>query len=95
MKSNKVFKFGNNLKFKSEGEYRIPAIIAGRRVMIRIDVVASEIPLLLSRSAMKNTQMKLDLQDDKASIFGQDVDLEITASGHCCIKLECENKIES
>ena len=92
MKSNKVFKFGNNLKFKSEGEYRIPAIIAGRRVMIRIDVVASEIPLLLSRSAMKNTQMKLD---DKASIFGQDVDLEITASGHCCIKLECENKIES
>ena len=57
MKSNKVFKFGNNLKFKSEGEYRIPAIIAGRRVMIRTDV-ASEIPLLLSRSQMKNAQMK-------------------------------------
>ena len=79
MKSNKVFKFGNNLKFKSEGEYRIPAIIAGRRVMIRTDV-ASEIPLLLSRSQMKNAQMKLDLQDDKANIFGQDVDLEIQSN---------------
>ena len=76
MKSKKVFKFGNNLKFKSEGEYRIPAIIAGRRVMIRTDVVASEILLLLSRSAMKNAQMKLNLQDNKANIFGQEVDLE-------------------
>ena len=76
MKSKKVFKFGNNLKFKSEREYRIPAIIAGRRVMIRTDVVASEILLLLSRSAMKNAQMKLNLQDNKANIFGQEVDLE-------------------
>ena len=60
--------------------------------MIKTDVVASEIPLLLSRSAMKKTQMKLDLHDDKANIFGQDVYLEITASGHCCIKLECEKR---
>ena len=95
VKSCKVFTFGNNLKFKSEGEYRIPATIAGRRVIIKTDVVAFEVPLLLSRSAMKRAQMKLNFEDDKVNIFGQDVDLETTASGHCCIKLERENRNQS
>ena len=95
VKSCKVFTFGNNLKFKSGGEYRIPATIAGRRVIIKTDVVASEVPLLLLRSVMKTAQMKLNFEDDKANIFGVDVDLETTASGHCCIKLERENKNQS
>ena len=33
--------------------------------------------------------------DDKVNIHGQDVDLETTASGHCCIKLERENRNQS
>ena len=59
-------------------------------VIIKTDVVASEVPLLLSRSAMKTAQMKLNFEDDQANIFGVDVDLEATASGHCCLKLEGE-----
>ena len=53
---------GKNLKFKSEGEYRIRATIAGRRIIIKLDAVASEVPLLLSRSAMKTAQMKLNFE---------------------------------
>ena len=44
---------------------------------------------------MKTAQMKLNFEDDKANIFGQDVDLATTAAGHCCIKLESENKSQS
>ena len=64
-------------------------------MIIKTDVVASEVPLLLSRSAMKTAKMKLNFEDEKANIFGVDVDLEATASGHCCIKLERENKNQS
>lgn len=91
--STKVFKFGNNFRFKSEGEYTIPGIIAGRKVIIRTDVVKSEIPLLLSRSAMKKAGVRLDLQDGKVNIFGQDIDLKLTESGHCCIELEIGKSI--
>lgn len=53
----------------------------------------SEIPLLLSRSAMKKAGVRLDLQDDKVNVFGQDIDLKLTESGHCCIELEIGKSI--
>ena len=49
----KIFKFGGGTRLKSEGAYSIPAIIAGKQVTIKTDVVNSDIPLLLSRMTMK------------------------------------------
>ena len=65
----RTFKFGGGERLKSKGEYRLPAVIAGREVTIRTDVVHSDIPLLLSRSAMKTAGVKMDLESDTAQNF--------------------------
>ena len=84
----RVFKFGGGTRLKSKGEYNLPAIIAGKEVIIRTDVVESDIPLLLSRTAMKKAAIKMDLENDTASIMGKDVSLNLTTSGHYCIPID-------
>ena len=51
--SARIFKFGGGTRLISEGQYEIPATFAGHKVKIRTDVVDSDIPLLLSKNAMK------------------------------------------
>ena len=84
----KTFKFGGGEIMKSKGEYCLPAVIAGKDVMIRTDVVGSDIPLLLSRSAMKTAGVKMDMENETANIFGKDVSLNLTTSGHYCIPID-------
>lgn len=50
---HKIFKFGGGTKLKSVGEYELPVCIVGKPVTVKTDVVDSDIPLLLSRTAMK------------------------------------------
>ncbi|OWF53616.1 hypothetical protein KP79_PYT25470 [Mizuhopecten yessoensis] len=50
---HRIFKFGGGTKLKSDGEYELPMCIVGKQVTVKTDVVDSDIPLLLSRSAMK------------------------------------------
>ena len=49
----------------------IPAFLEGRDLMIRTDVVDSDIPLLLSVKSVKNAKVKLDLANDTAEILGK------------------------
>ena len=84
----KTFKYGGGEIMRSKGEYCLPAAIAGKDVMIRTDVVGSDIPLLLSRSAMKTAGVKMDMENDTANIFGKDVSLNLTTSGHYCIPID-------
>ena len=51
--SKKLFKFGNNGKLRSLGKYSVPAVIGGKNCNIEFDVIDSDIPLLLSKKAMK------------------------------------------
>lgn len=92
---SRVFKFGGGTTLKSVGEYDIPATIVGKPVRIKTDVVQSHIPLLLSKNAMKKAEVKLDIANDSAEIFGEDVTLNITTSGHYCIPLNKEVPVES
>jgi hypothetical protein len=59
----KVFKFGGGEKLKSRGSYNIPAVLAGKEVTVQTDVVASDIPLLLSKKAMKKARVKFRLRE--------------------------------
>jgi hypothetical protein len=47
-----VFKFGGWTRLKSDGEYELPVCMVGKQVRVKTDVVESDIPLLLSRSAI-------------------------------------------
>ena len=90
---HKTFKFGGGERLQSKGEYSLPGIIAGKEVTIKTDVVHSDIPLLLSRDAMKTAGVKMDLENDTANIFGKDVALNLTNSGHYCIPIDKAEKI--
>ena len=47
-------------------------------------------PLLLSKESLKKANAILNLNDDKAILFGQNVKLEQTSSGHYCINLRSQ-----
>ena len=90
LQSNKIFKFGNSGTLRSIGTYVLPVVIAGKEATIKTDVIESDIPLLLSKVAMKKAKMKIDLEKDVCEIFGKEVELMTTSSGHYCVPLLSE-----
>ena len=66
---------------------RVPASIAGVAVEIDVDVDECEPPLLLSTSSMKKAQTHIDFVNDKAHMFGNEIELKYTSSGHYCIPI--------
>ena len=50
--------------------------MAGIPLMIKTDVVNSEISLLLGKNTLKEAKIKLDLENDKTTIFRKDVILD-------------------
>ena len=89
----KTFKFGGGERLKLKGEHNLPAVIAGKEGTILPDVVESDIPLLLSRQAMKTAGVKMDLESDTAQMFDKDIALNLTTSGHYCIPIDSAEKI--
>ena len=87
--SSKVFKFGGGETKKSKGTTSFPCKMAGKEIMMTTDIVDSDIPLLLSKTAMKAAKIKLDLENDQAEIWGKVIDLDCTTSGHYSIPLKC------
>ena len=82
-----MFKFGNGKMIKSIKIVKIPVIIAGISATITTDVVKYDIPLLLSKEAMKKANTQIDFKNDKVLIFGKKVDIKFTSTGHYCIQL--------
>ncbi len=81
--SAKAFK--SSCAFSTESQ--IPAIIGQTKCHIETEVVAADIPLLLSKTSLKRSGAVLDLQNDKAIMFKHPVTLELTSSGHYCVNL--------
>ena len=82
------FKFGAGPVLDTLGTYEIPVVLAGVNINLRTDVVNSDIPLLLSKSAIKSGGIVLDMNTDSAIIFGRPVPLNVTSSGHYCVPLK-------
>ena len=89
----KVFKFGGGEQLRSLASCEIPAVLAGNHVMIKTDVVESDIPLLLSIDSMKRAKIKLDLENDTAEILGTKINLNHTSSGHYCVPIDNAQEI--
>ena len=66
----------------------IPIAIAGKKANIQTDVVQSDIPMLMSKTAMKQAKVKLDLEHDTAEILGEQINLNHTSSGHYCVPID-------
>ena len=80
-----MFKFGNNGMLSSLGKYTVPVVIAGKSCLIEFDIIDSDIPLLMSKNAMK--KMKINLENDTIDIWGATLELETTNSGHYLLPL--------
>ena len=87
MSSDTKFRFGDGVEVTSSKLVKIPALIGHKKVMISTDVVSNVIPLLLSRSAMKNSNMVLNFVNDTVNVLGETINLQCTVSGHYCIPL--------
>lgn len=85
--SGRIFQFGGETFIPSQGSYRIPAVFGTEKVYIIVDVIKSEIPLLLSRTCMKKLRANIDYENDRAMILGQNMTLSFTASGHHCVNI--------
>ena len=67
---------------------KVPVIIAGLQETVTKDVVEYEIPLLLSKEAMKNTKTQIYFLEDRINMFGKKVKIYFTSTGHYFIKLK-------
>ena len=86
-KGDKWFQFGNQGVLKSIAKYVIPAVLGNRNIFIEIEIISSDIPLLLSKSAMKRAEMIIYLSEDSVEVFGQKMILNTTSAGHYVVPL--------
>ena len=92
-KSNNIYKFGCGSKFPAVERVCIPALIGKKKVTIQTDVVEGDIPLLFSKESMKKTGASLNFKDDKLSILGQIINLDVTESGHYTLPLGNDRQV--
>ena len=85
--SIRTFKFRDSKVIKSTHKAYIPAYIENKKFRIETEVVDKELPLLLSKKSMKNTQMIIDSANDSAQSSDFHIKLEITGSGFYTIPL--------
>ena len=91
--SEKQFMFGNQGKLKSSATYKIPIKVGGKLKMLEIDAIQSDIPLLISMTAMKEMGMILDLKNDRITVDDIPIPVTRTSAGHYAIDLINEDQI--
>ena len=85
--ASRKFRFGAGKIYSSNRVVHIPVHIGNFQAILATHVVSCDIPLLLSRSSLKKADAVLDFKSDSLRIFGDQVPLIISESGHCCLPL--------
>ena len=91
-KSRKTFQFGNQGILPTQKAYTIPIVVAGNKHLIEVDVINSDIPLLMSKGHMKQLGITLNMANDTASINGQPIRVDTTSAGHFILNLFGDNE---
>ena len=87
IKGVRTFKSGDGNKLNSLYKVILPCVIANIEVSIITDVVDSDIPLLLSKDAMKRAGTCLNFEDDSFTMLKKKIPLSCTSSGHYYIPI--------
>ena len=91
--SHATFKFGNGDAVSSSRKVVLPVTIGSKNVKLETDVVDTEIPLLMSKAAMKKANTVLDFDQDRVIMFGEEQTLLKTSSGHYAIPITKSRQI--
>ena len=59
-----------------------PAKIGQKNIMIKTDVIDTDFPLLLSKTAMKKANVKIDFSKGPVSMLDQKVNIVFTSRGY-------------
>ena len=87
--SESRFRFGNPTIYKSIYKVTFPATIGSKKILISADVIGVEIPLLISKAAMKKANTVINFKHDTVRMFGESIKVRFTSTGHYCV---CLNK---
>ena len=90
--SRKTFQFGNQGILPTQKAYTIPIVVAGKQHLIEVDVIKSDIPLLMSKAHMKQLGITLNMANDTASINGKPIRVDTTSAGHFILNLFGDNE---
>ena len=74
--------FGGDLVKKSLGWYNIPCSLNSRNIILQVDLIESDIPCLISKEAMRQAGVKLDLTNNEITIFNERLKLKESSSVH-------------
>lgn len=85
--SRRPFKFGDGKVVYFTKSLKLPARIGQTKYHIETEVVPADVPLLLSKAAMKRTGTVLDMEHDRVVMFNSPVNLDFTSSGHYCVNI--------
>ena len=71
----------------------IPVVIGSKKVNLETDVIDADIPLLMSKVAMKRAETVLNFNEDTVSMFSEEQQLLKMSSGHYAIPLTTSRKV--
>jgi transposase InsO family protein len=93
--SDLVFRFGDGPLEHSKSSVVIPVQIDGADLKVRTDVVECDVPLLFSKTFIKQVFPILDLANDRAkcSLTGRMVSLDESTSGHYTVSISKDVKV--
>jgi len=84
--SNTMFKFGVGM-LRASKRVIIPVTMCEKKVNLEVDIVDTDIPLLISNPTMKKLGMNVNFQDDKMDMGGRQFNLDTASTGHYTVPL--------
>ena len=91
-KSETSLRFGNGKVFKSIKHVTLPTFTANKNILLTTKVIENDIPLLLSKDAMKKAKTCIDFSKDKIKSFDKKAPVKFSTSRHYCITVVKMNK---
>ena len=92
-KSETSFWLGNGKVFKSIKRVFLPAFIANKNVLLSTEVIENDIPLLLSKEAIKKAKTYIDFSKDKIIFFDEEAPVKFSFQMIEKIRIEIKNEI--
>ena len=91
-KGETSFRYGNGKVFKSIKPVPLRTFIANKNILLTIEVIENDIPLLRSKDAVKKAETYINFSKDKIIILDEEVPVKFCTSGHYCIAVGKMNK---
>ena len=70
-----------------------PAKIGKNNIMLKTDVIDTDLPLLLSRSVMEKANVKIDFSNDTVSMLNQKVNIVFISIRHYPVPITKTNHL--